>query len=84
MTEQLLATVPRCDGGEIRVYRKLFKGRPYIELSTWSPSTEGAHCIRSINLRRYEVRPVILGLMQALKTLGVLLRPDEALEGEVR
>lgn len=77
-TEALLATIPRSDGGELRVYRKLFKGRPYIEVSSWAPETEGGQRICYLNLRRYEVRPLVLGLLEALKVLGIPLREEKS------
>jgi hypothetical protein len=68
--DTLLSFISRRDGSEIRLYRRLFKGHFYFELSTWAPETEGGHQIRALNIRRCELRPLALALVAACKELG--------------
>jgi hypothetical protein len=67
----LIATITRPDLSEFRVYRKLHKSRPYYEIGTYAPLEDGGHRLSWINLRRFEVRPMMQALLEACKDMGL-------------
>ena len=67
----------RRPGEQLRIYQRTYQGRPYYSIESWFMGAVDWQCGRALPLRRYDLRPLLRGMSEAVKHTGASLNRDE-------